>query len=61
MTDMTLAELEAERKRIEDKNEYWRTHPAKDGSYEAAMSYDGYYTVLRKIQEMKDGQRENGN
>jgi hypothetical protein len=57
--NMTLAQLQAERERIEKQNAHWRTHQNQDGSYEASMSYDGFYIVMRKIQELKDREQNN--
>jgi hypothetical protein len=57
--NMTLAQLEAECERIKAQNAHWRTHPNQDGSYEASMSYDGFYIVMRRIQELKDREQNN--
>jgi hypothetical protein len=48
-----IAELEAQLKQIEEKNAYWKSHPNQDGSYEAAITYDGYYTLRRKLDAIK--------
>jgi hypothetical protein len=50
--EKTIAELEEELERIENKHKHWRSHPNQDGSYEAAISHDGYYIILGKIERL---------
>lgn len=47
-----IARLEAELKSIEEKNAYWLKLPNQDGSYEASITFDGYYKILNKLERL---------
>jgi len=49
-----IAELEAQLKQIEEKNAYWKALPNQDGSYEASITFDGYYKISAKLQDLKN-------
>ncbi len=49
-----IAKLEAQLKSIEEKNAYWKSLPNQDGSYEASITFDGYYKISAKLQELKN-------
>lgn len=49
-----IEELEEQLKSIKEKNAFWKTLPNQDGSYEASITFDGYYKISAKLQELKN-------
>lgn len=49
-----ITKLEAQLKSIKEKNVYWKSLPNQDGSYEASITFDGYYKISAKLQELKN-------
>ena len=49
---LTLEELKIKRDRILEANEWWKHRPYQDGSYEAAITYDGYYRIVNRIRSL---------
>ena len=49
-----IEELEEQLKTIKEKNAYWLKLPNQDGSYEASITFDGYYKISAKLQDLKN-------
>ena len=51
MNEMTLDELKVTAQYILDQKSHWKS--CQDGSYEMALSYAGYYDLLKEIEARK--------
>jgi hypothetical protein len=49
-----IEELEEKLKSIKEKNAYWKTLPNQDGSYEASITFDGYYKTLNALERLRN-------
>jgi hypothetical protein len=50
---MTLEQLKQERDRILAANAWWKDQPMQDGSYEASITFDGFYRIQAQIRELE--------
>ena len=53
---MTLEEMKVKAQYILDQKSGWKS--CQDGSYEMALSYAGYYDLLKEIQALEKAQQE---
>lgn len=51
MNEMTLEEMKVKAQYILDQKSHWKS--CQDGSYEMALSYAGYYDLLKEIEARK--------
>lgn len=47
-----IKELEAKASDILRRNEHWKS--CQDGSYEMALHYSGYWTIVEEIKRLKE-------
>ena len=50
---MTLEQLKQERDRILAANAWWKKMAVQDGSYEASITFDGFYRIQDQIRELE--------
>lgn len=49
-------EIEAKMKKILERNSHWKS--CQDGSYEMALSMDGYYKLNDELKSLRDSKVE---